>query len=144
MNSISGLNEPLHQVIISNILFHTRLHLYELDQQYEYYVAPEMVVKNATIMDKLIIPDIVIMKSVSTWNKPIIIIEVTKKRGFKKDIAKVTDAIKHIPSIQEAFVIDYQSIDAYKIFRQNDGTLEFYYNDILSNVLEFDFKDCLR
>ena len=144
MNSISGLNEPLHQVIISNILFHSRLYLVEEDLEYQYFVAPEMVVKNANIIDKIIIPDLVIMKSGSTWNKPIIIIEVTKKRGFKKDIAKVTDAIKHIFSIQEAFVIDYQSFDAYKIFRQNDGTLEFYYNDIFSNVLEFDFKDCLR
>jgi len=144
MNSTTGLNEPLHQVIISNILFHTRLHLYELDQQYQYFVAPEMVVKNATIMDKIIIPDIVIIEDYKNWNNPTIIIEVTKKRGFKKDIAKVTDAIKHIPSIQEAFVIDYQSFDAYKIFRQNDGTLEYYYNDIFSNVLEFDFKDCLR
>jgi len=144
MNSISGLNEPLHQVIISNILFHTRLHLVEENLEYQYFVAPEMVVKNANIIDKIIIPDLVIMESGSTWNKPIIIIEVTKKRGFKKDITKVADAIKHIPSIQEAFVIDYQSIDAYKIFRQNNGTLEFYYNDIFSNVLEFDFKDCLR
>jgi Uma2 family endonuclease len=144
MNSTTGLNEPLHQVIISNILFHTRLHLYELDQQYQYFVAPEMVVKNATIMDKIIIPDIVIIEDYKNWNNPTIIIEVTKKRGFKKDIAKVTDAIKHISSIQEAFVIDYQSFDAYKIFRQNDGTLEYYYNDIFSNVLEFDFKDCLR
>jgi Uma2 family endonuclease len=144
MNSTTGLNEPLHQVIISNILFHTRLHLVEEDLEYQYFVAPEMVVKNANIVDKIIIPDLVIMECGSTWNKPIIIIEVTKKRGFKKDIAKVTDAIKHISSIQEAFVIDYQSFDAYKIFRQNDGTLEYYYNDIFSNVLEFDFKDCLR
>ena len=144
MHSISGLNEPLHQVIISNLLFHTRTHLVELDLEYQFFVAPEMVVENATILDKMIIPDLVIMESGSTWNKPIIIIEVTKKRGFKKDIAKVTDAIKHIPSIQEAFVIDYQSFDAYKIFRQHDGTVEYYYNDIFSNVLEFDFKDCLR
>jgi hypothetical protein len=144
MASISGNNEVTHQIIISNIIFHTRLHLQEKGWSYDYFVAPEVVVKNPNIYDKYIIPDIVISDHRKGWNKPVIIIEVTKRRGFKIAQKKILNALRNIDSLKYAYIIDYDTPDSYKAFVDKNNEIVDYYGDLGCGLLDFDFTDCLR
>ncbi|HAD34667.1 MAG TPA: hypothetical protein DCF44_09270 [Chitinophagaceae bacterium] len=50
--------------------------------QYEFKVAPEVVLRNEDLKDGYIIPDISVKKRESTWNQPEMIIEVTRNRSW--------------------------------------------------------------
>ena len=144
MASISGNNEVTHQILISNIIFHTRLHLQEKGWDYDYFVAPEVVVKNSKITNKYIIPDIVIVEDGKSWNNPIIIIEVTKKRGFNEVQKKILNALRNIDSLKYAYIIDYDTPDSYQAFVDENNEIVEYYGDLGCGLLDFNFTDCLR
>lgn len=141
MSSLSGFNLPEHQEVISDFIFQIRKHLFETGLQYEYFVAPELRVKNPNLNNGSLIPDIVIRKEGNSWNQPEIIIEVSRTRGYLTDIKKVTKAVKNIRSLKEGFIFNYETGEGCRIkktdFEEEDG--ESY-----SEILEFDLNDCLR
>ena len=90
MSQISGYNIPLHQEVISDFIYHIRRHIQSRGLQYEFKVAPEVVLKNEDLKDGYIIPDISVKLRDSTWNQPEMIIEVTRDRSWNSDIKKLS------------------------------------------------------
>jgi Uma2 family endonuclease len=141
MPQISGYNIPLHQEMISDFIYHIRRHLQSRGLQYEFKVAPEVVLKNKGLKGGYIIPDISVKKRESTWNQPEMIFEVTRNRSWNADIKKVKKAIEEIPSLKEVFVFNVEESECWRIskpdFEEEDG-------NCFSSVLKFDLKNCLR
>jgi hypothetical protein len=141
MKQLSGYNIPLHQEVISDFIYHIRRHLQSRGLQYEFDVAPEVILRNDDFKNKYIIPDVSIKKSENTWNQPEVIIEVTRFRGWNTDIKKVRKAIKEVRSLKEVFVFNIEESECWKIskpdFDEDDG-------NCFSDVLRFDLKNCLR
>ena len=46
MKQLAGNNIPLHQEVISDFIYHIRKHLQSKGLQYEFTVAPEVVLRN--------------------------------------------------------------------------------------------------
>lgn len=134
-------NIPLHQEVISDFIYHIRRHLQSRRLEYEFKVAPEVVLKNEDLNDGYIIPDVSVKKDGSTWNQPEMIIEVTRNRSWNADIRKVKKAIKQIHSLKEVFVFNIEETECWRIskpdFDEEDG-------NSFSSVLKFDLKNCLR
>jgi Uma2 family endonuclease len=109
--------------------------------QYEFKVAPEVVLKNEDLKEGYIIPDIAVKKRESSWNQPEMIIEVTRNRSWNSDIKKVRKALKEVRSLKEVFVFNIEEIECWRIikpdFDEEDG-------NSFSTVLKFDLKNCLR
>ncbi len=141
MKKISGYNIPLHQEVISDFIYHIRRHLQQRGWQYEFKVAPEVVLRNEDFKDGYIIPDVSVKKRESSWNQPEMIIEVTRNRSWNTDIKKVRKAIKEIKSLEEVFVFNIEESECWRIskpdFDEEDG-------NSFSGVLRFDLKNCLR
>lgn len=141
MSQISGYNIPLHQEMISDFIYHIRRHLQSRRLEYEFKVAPGVVLKNEDLNDGYIIPDVSVKKDGSTWNQPEMIIEVTRNRSWNADIRKVKKAIKQIHSLKEVFVFNIEETECWRIskpdFDEEDG-------NSFSSVLKFDLKNCLR
>ncbi len=141
MKKISGFNIPLHQEVISDFIYHIRKHLQQRGLQYEFKVAPEVVLRNEDFKDGYIIPDVSVKKRASSWNQPEMIIEVTRNRSWNTDIKKVRKAIKEIRSLKEVFVFNIEESECWRIskpdFDEEDG-------NSFSGVLRFDLKNCLR
>lgn len=141
MKKISGYNIPLHQEVISDFIYHIRRHLQQRGWQYEFKVAPEVVLRNEDFKDGYIIPDVSVKKRESSWNQPEMIIEVTRNRSWNTDIKKVRKAIKEIKSLKEVFVFNIEESECWRIskpdFDEEDG-------NSFSGVLRFDLKNCLR
>ena len=141
MKKISGYNIPLHQEVISDFIYHIRRHLQHRGWQYEFKVAPEVVLRNENFKDGYIIPDVSVKKRESSWNQPEMIIEVTRNRSWNTDIKKVRKAIKEIKSLKEVFVFNIKESECWRIskpdFDEEDG-------NSFSGVLRFDLKNCLR
>ncbi|MEI8136866.1 MAG: hypothetical protein WCH21_06025 [Bacteroidota bacterium] len=141
MKGLSGFNLPEHQEVISNFIYYIRVHIDNSEQEFEFSVAPELRIKNSNFNNGSFIPDIVIKSEGNTWNQPEIIIEVSRNRGYLKDIKKVKRAIKNILSLKEGFVFNYETGEGCRIakpdFEEEDG--ESY-----SEILDFDLKECLR
>lgn len=141
MGTISGYNIPLHQEVISDFIYHIRRHLQSRGWQYEFKVAPEVVLKNKAIKGGYIIPDISVIKRGNTWNQPEMIIEVTRNRSWNSDIKKVRKALQEVPSLKEVFVFNMEETECWRIskpdFDEEDG-------NSFSGVLRFDLKNCLR
>ncbi|MCX6263119.1 MAG: hypothetical protein NTZ47_01070 [Bacteroidetes bacterium] len=141
MNKISGYNIPLHQEVISDFIFHIRKFLQSRGLQYEYKVAPEVVLRNEDFKDGYIIPDVSVRKWENSWNQPEMIIEVTRNRSWNADIKKVRKAIKEVRSLKEVFVFNIEESECWRIskpdFDEEDG-------NCFSGVLRFDLKNCLR
>jgi Uma2 family endonuclease len=141
MNKISGYNIPLHQEVISDFIFHIRKFLQSRGLQYEYKVAPEVVLRNEDFKDGYIIPDVSVRKWENSWNQPEMIIEVTRNRSWNADIKKVRKAIKEVRSLKEVFVFNIEESECWRIskpdFDEEDG-------NCFSGVLKFDLKNCLR
>lgn len=141
MKGLSGFNLPQHQEVISDFIYHIRLHLANSGQEFDYFVAPELRVKNSNFNNGSFIPDIVIKKDGNTWNQPKIIIEVSRTRGYITDIKKVKKAVKKVRALKEGFVFNYETGEGCRIakpdFYEEDG--ESY-----SAILDFDLNDCLR
>jgi Uma2 family endonuclease len=141
MKKISGYNIPLHQEVISDFIYHIRRHLQQRGWQYEFKVAPEVVLRNEDFKDGYIIPDVSVKKRESSWNQPEMIIEVTRNRSWNTDIKKVRKAIKEIRSLKEVFVFNIEESECWRIskpdFDEEDG-------NSFSGVLRFDLKNCLR
>lgn len=141
MTQISGYNIPLHQEVISDFIYHIRRHLQSRGLQYEFKVAPEVVLRNEDLNDGYIIPDISVKKRESTWNQPEMIIEVTRNRSWNADIKKIKKAIKEVRSLKEVFVFNIEETECWRIskpdFDEEDG-------NCFSSVLKFDLKNCLR
>lgn len=141
MNKLSGYNIPLHQEVISDFIFHIRKFLQSRGLQYEYKVAPEVVLRNNDFKDGYIIPDISVKRRESSWNQPEMIIEVTRNRSWNSDIKKVRKAIKEVKSLKEVFVFNIEESECWRIskpdFDEEDG-------NCFSGVLRFDLKNCLR
>lgn len=62
MKQLAGNNIPLHQEVISDFIYHIRKHLQSKGLQYEFTVAPEVVLRNEDFKMGYIIPDISIKK----------------------------------------------------------------------------------
>ena len=62
MSQISGYNIPLHQEVISDFIFHIRKHLQSRGLQYEFKVAPEVILRNEDFKEGYIIPDVSVKK----------------------------------------------------------------------------------
>ena len=141
MKKISGYNIPLHQEVISDFIYHIRRHLQQRGWQYEFKVAPEVVLRNEDFKDGYITPDVSVKKRESSWNQPEMIIEVTRNRSWNTDIKKVRKAIKEIKSLKEVFVFNIEESECWRIskpdFDEEDG-------NSFSGVLRFDLKNCLR
>ena len=141
MKKISGYNIPLHQEVISDFIYHIRRHLQQRGWQYEFKVAPEVVLRSENFKDGYIIPDVSVKKRESSWNQPEMIIEVTRNRSWNTDIKKVRKAIKEIKSLKEVFVFNIEESECWRIskpdFDEEDG-------NSFSGVLRFDLKNCLR
>jgi len=141
MKGLSGFNLPAHQEVISNFIYYMRLHIDNTGQAFEFYVAPELRVKNSHFNNGSFIPDIVIKKDGNSWNQPVIIVEISRTRGYLSDIKKVKKALKNIRSLKEGFVFNYETGEGCRIskpdFDEEDG--ESY-----SAILDFDLKDCVR
>jgi len=141
MKGLSGFNLPEHQEVISNFIYYIRLHIDNSGHEFEFYVAPELRIKNSNFNNGSFIPDIVIKKEGNTWNQPEVIIEVSRNRGYLTDIKKVKRAIKNIRSLKECFVFNYESGEGCRIikpdFEEEDG-------ESFSEILNFDLEDCLR
>jgi len=141
MSLISGYNLPLHQEVISDFIYHIRRHLQSIRLEYEFKVAPEVVLKNEDLKDGFIIPYISVKKRESTWNQPEMIIEVTRNRSWNAEIWKVKKAIKEIHSLKEVFVFNIEETECWRIskpdFDKENG-------NFFSSVLKFDLKNCLR
>ena len=141
MKGLSGFNLPAHQEVISNFIYYMRLHIDNSGQEFEFYVAPELRVKNSHLNNGSFIPDIVIKKDGNSWNQPVIIVEISRTRGYLTDIKKVRKALKNIRSLNEGFVFNYETGEGCRIskpdFDEEDG--ESY-----SAILDFDLKECVR
>ena len=140
MRGLSGFNLPQHQEVISDFVFYIRKHLLDNQLQYDFFVAPELRIKSLSLNEKSIIPDIVI-KDDKGWNQPIIIIEVSRNRGYITDIKKVKRAVKKIKTLKEGYIFNYESGEGCRIckpnFEEEDGVS-------YSEILDFDLNDCLR
>ncbi len=141
MKQLAGNNIPLHQEVISDFIYHIRKHLQSKGLQYEFTVAPEVVLRNEDFKMGYIIPDISIKKRENSWNQPEMIIEVTRNRSWNSDIKKVRKAIKEVRSLKEVFVFNIEESECWRInkpdFDEEDG-------NCFSDVLRFDLKNCLR
>lgn len=141
MKGLSGFNLPAHQEVISNFIYYMRLHIDNSGQEFEFYIAPELRVKNSHFNNGSFIPDIVIKKDGNSWNQPVIIVEISRTRGYLTDIKKVKKALKNISSLKEGFIFNYETGEGCRIskpdFDEEDG--ESY-----SAILDFDLKECLR
>ena len=141
MQKISGYNIPLHQEVISDFIFHIRKHLQSRRLEYEFKVAPEVVLRNEDFKGGYIIPDVSVKKRENSWNQPEMIIEVTRNRSWNADIRKVRKAIKEVRSLEEVFVFNIEESECWRIskpdFDEEDG-------NCFSDVLRFDLKNCLR
>jgi Uma2 family endonuclease len=141
MQKISGYNIPLHQEVISNFIYHIRKYLEYKLLQYDFIVAPEVVLRNEDFKGGYIIPDVSIRKRENSWNQPEMIIEVTRNRSWNADIIKVRKAIKEVRSLKEVFVFNIEEAECWRIskpdFLEEDG-------NTASNVLKYDLKNCLR
>ncbi|MEI6879909.1 MAG: hypothetical protein WCK82_01020 [Bacteroidota bacterium] len=141
MKKISGYNIPLHQEVISDFIFHIRKHLQSRRLEYEFKVAPEVVLRNEDFKGGYIIPDVSVKKRENSWNQPEMIIEVTRNRSWNADIRKVRKAIKEVRSLEEVFVFNIEESECWRIskpdFDEEDG-------NCFSDVLRFDLKNCLR
>ena len=141
MNKISGYNIPLHQEVISDFIFHIRKFLQSRGLQYEYKVAPEVVLRNEDFKDGYIIPDVSVRKWENSWNQPEMIIEVTRNRSWNADIKKVRKAIKEVRSLKEVFVFNIEESECWRISKPDFGEED---GNCFSGVLRFDLKNCLR
>ncbi len=141
MKQLAGYNIPLHQEVISDFIYHIRKHLQSKGLQYEFTVAPEVVLRNEDFKVGYIIPDISVKKRENSWNQPEMIIEVTRNRSWNSDIKKVRKAIKEVRSLKEVFVFNIEESECWRItkpnFDEEDG-------NCFSDVLRFDLKNCLR
>ena len=141
MKQLAGNNIPLHQEVISDFIYHIRKHLQSKGLQYEFTVAPEVVLRNEDFKMGYIIPDISVKKRENSWNQPEMIIEVTRNRSWNSDIKKVRKAIKEVRSLKEVFVFNIEESECWRItkpdFDEEDG-------NCFSDVLRFDLKNCLR
>ena len=141
MKQLAGNNIPLHQEVISDFIYHIRKHLQSKGLQYEFTVAPEVVLRNEDFKVGYIIPDISVKKRENSWNQPEMIIEVTRNRSWNSDIKKVRKAIKEVRSLKEVFVFNIEESECWRItkpdFDEEDG-------NCFSDVLRFDLKNCLR
>lgn len=141
MKGLTGFNLPQHQEVISDFIYFIRKHLIDKGLANKYFVAPELRVKTSSLNDGSIIPDIVIRFKDKTWNQPILIIEVSRTRGFKTDIAKTKKALRNIRSLKESFVFNYETGVSCRIVKPDidEETGKSY-----SKVLEMDLISCLR
>ena len=141
MKQLAGYNIPLHQEVISDFIYHIRKHLQSKGLQYEFTVAPEVVLRNEDFKVGYIIPDISVKKRENSWNQPEMIIEVTRNRSWNSDIKKVRKAIKEVRTLKEVFVFNIEESECWRItkpnFDEEDG-------NCFSDVLRFDLKNCLR
>jgi len=141
MKQLAGNNIPLHQEVISDFIYHIRKHLQSKGLQYEFTVAPEVVLRNEDFKMGYIIPDISVKKRENSWNQPEMIIEVTRNRSWNSDIKKVRKAIKEVRTLKEVFVFNIEESECWRInkpdFDEEDG-------NCFSDVLRFDLKNCLR
>ena len=141
MKQLAGNNIPLHQEVISDFIYHIRKHLQSKGLQYEFTVAPEVVLRNEDFKVGYIIPDISVKKRENSWNQPEMIIEVTRNRSWNSDIKKVRKAIKEVRTLKEVFVFNIEESECWRInkpdFDEEDG-------NCFSDVLRFDLKNCLR
>ena len=141
MKQLAGNNIPLHQEVISDFIYHIRKHLQSKGLQYEFKVAPEVVLRNEDFKVGYIIPDISVKKRENSWNQPEMIIEVTRNRSWNSDIKKVRKAIKEVRTLKEVFVFNIEESECWRInkpdFDEEDG-------NCFSDVLRFDLKNCLR
>jgi hypothetical protein len=141
MKGLSGFNLPEHQEVISNFIYYIRLHIENSGHEFEFYVAPELRIKNSSFNNGSFIPDIVIKNEENTWNQPEIIIEVSRNRGYLADIKKVKRAIKTIRSLKEGFVFNYETGEGCRISKPD---IEEEDGESYSVILDFDLKECLR
>ena len=141
MKQLAGYNIPLHQEVISDFIYHIRKHLQSKGLQYEFTVAPQVVLRNEDFKMGYIIPDISVKKRENSWNQPEMIIEVTRNRSWNSDIKKVRKAIKEVRTLKEVFVFNIEESECWRInkpdFDEEDG-------NCFSDVLRFDLKNCLR
>ncbi|MDR0828802.1 MAG: hypothetical protein LBN95_01635 [Prevotellaceae bacterium] len=124
--SLSGLNEDKHQVIIRDIMFFCKDNNIDvLSEKRARYTCRGKI--------KTIVPDVVVSN--------IVFIEITKHRGYKKDIEKLKLAIKYHRKMQEGFIYDYDNNDWVKISIQNNEILEE--NSSYSDIFNIDFSDAV-
>lgn len=112
-----GNNSPDHQRTITRLVI--RL------QQFD--VVPEVPV---TVAGKKYIPDLVIFEN----DKPVVIIEICKVRGYKTDYKKIKKLVDNSKYITEAFVYEYET-GFWVRYRQQEG-----YEESVSESLVLDIN----
>jgi len=141
MKGLSGFNLPEHQEVISDFIYLIRKHLEENRLTNLFYVAPELRVKASIFNNGSFIPDIVIRSTDKTWNQPILIIEISRSRGFKTDTKKVKKAVKNIRSLKEGFIFNYEKASICRILKPSIIEEE---GKGYSKVLDLDLNLCLK
>lgn len=124
MNTLSGLANPKHQVVISALC-------YNLNTLF----IKKRIVYRATVETKITVngighvPDILIWDINGSEKKAIMIIEVANNRCVEKDRKKSSDIINGMETIKESYVFNYVQKTWYS-WKMKKSKTENYFSDL--------------
>lgn len=107
-------NDFTHQVIISHIIYGLMDKFKKIKKYNNYIPLPELSLKPENNQ----IPDITVWKTVrDTPAFPVVLIEICWSNRIKDEVLKLTSIMESRTSIEEAFIIDKESLEIKRIYR---------------------------
>lgn len=112
-------NDFRHQVIISHIIYGLMDKFKKVKKYNNYIPLSELSLKPQNSQ----IPDITVYKTVKNEpSSPVVLIEICWSNKMKDEILKLTTLMTNIPSIEEAFIINKESLEIKRIYRTKSKT----------------------
>ena len=112
-------NDFRHQVIISHIIYGLMDKFKKVKKYNNYIPLPELSLKPENSQ----IPDITVYKTLKNEPaSPVVLIEICWSQKIKVEVLKLTTLMTNISSIEEAFIIDKESLEIKRIYRTKTKT----------------------
>ena len=128
-------------IIISFIIYELMKKFVETKIYKNYVVLPELSLKP----DSTQIPDIAVWKTIKGVPKEsVLLIEICRTNKIKEDAKKLSDLMEKIISVQEAFIIDKDTLEINRISRTKANKPSSFKKDSKSNTFKLDFSKVLK
>ncbi len=145
MNKVLGLSGPgndfKHQQIISYIIYDLMKKFVEVRSYKSYIILPELSLKPSSSK----IPDLTVYKTTKGIpSQAVLLIEICKTNKIQDDIKKLNELMENMQSVKEAFVIDKDCLDIYKISRTKTNKPTTPKKDSKVAQFKIDFANTLK
>ncbi|GAA4776706.1 MULTISPECIES: hypothetical protein [Flavobacterium] len=142
MAGLSGPgNDFRHQQIISYVIYDLMKKMVEVKSYRNFIALPELSLKPKSPK----IPDLTVYKTIrGIPAEAVLLIEICNAGKVKDDARKLSELMENMQSVKEAFVIDKESLEIYKISRTKTNKPTAFKRDSRVELLKVDLCKVLE